>query len=232
MRKYARFISGIVVGVIVILSIPILLAQDKGNSLFGYLEKLFQQNNEQLKQNEKLIDMYGQEIKELKTSFHSCVQSLQNENTKLQSEFAQYKQNVQYQLQKQAIRITYISGSVTDDTDNGILKSRTLSFSKFEQDSVLRITHSDNCREIRTSGDVTHWRVFIDGSCVLTTGLHSPTGNILRRSTSIGYAKGISAGKHLLTVEVQSGGDAHTGWNSDFLVQVEEIPKEMIMDQK
>jgi hypothetical protein len=109
-----------------------------------------------------------------------------------------------------------------------------LNFTKVYDSSRLRITYSDNFR-INLLNYGKKWEVLLDGAsiaspCELSTSVYaSPLYNHHRTTAIFGYADGVAAGAHQLTVNVgpapgyTGAADAYTGWNSTFLLEVEEI---------
>lgn len=129
-----------------------------------------------------------------------------------------------------ARRLFHVTGSISDDTDNGFLSGRSLSFTKVRSTSLLRITYSDNLRVM--SANACQWEIYLDGNPLATplkTALRNDTGLTHRQSTLVGYAPGVAAGTHTMQVKVSSapgyaGADCYTGWQSTFLLEVEELP--------
>ncbi len=130
------------------------------------------------------------------------------------------------------LSVTYKSGiNEGDQEDNGLIASRTLVFNKSTGLSRLRITYSDNLRVISNSAGSATWEVLLDGNSIslphnLKTSIYTRTELNHRVSTLVGYAEGIPAGTHELSVYVTStiGSDAYTGYSSTFLLEVQEIP--------
>jgi hypothetical protein len=131
--------------------------------------------------------------------------------------------------------ITFVSAyDVEDGIDDGLVGARVLNFTKVYDSSRLRITYSDNLR-IYLAGYGKKWEVLLDGAsiaspCELSTSMYmNPLLSHHRQSTIVGYADGVAAGAHQLTVNVgpapgyTGAADAYTGWNSTFLLEVEEI---------
>lgn len=129
-----------------------------------------------------------------------------------------------------ARRLFHMTGSIGDETDNGFVSGRSLSFTKVWPTSELRITYSDNMRV--ASPNACQWEVYLDGNPLaapLKTALYNDTGLTHRQSTLVGYATGIAAGTHTMQVKVSSapgyaGADCYTGWQSTYLLEVEELP--------
>ncbi len=125
--------------------------------------------------------------------------------------------------------IAYVSGSTEDGTDNGYVSGRDLVFTKLGADSRLRITYSDNLR-VLGANSAAKWEIYLDGaplSSSLKTSLYVDTGLMHRQSTLVGYATGVAAGAHELRVYVSpvtGTPDVYTGWQSTFLLEVEEVP--------
>jgi len=131
-------------------------------------------------------------------------------------------------------KLHYVMGvDVQDGRENGPINGRVLSFVKESSTSLLRVTYSDNIRVVTTNSSF-QWKVFLDGAGTnIITSLHNTTQdgttgvNSHRQSTVIGYLAGVPAGAHTMTIRVAQiggpAGDAHTGWNSTFVLQAEEI---------
>jgi hypothetical protein len=135
-------------------------------------------------------------------------------------------------------RITTLSGIVADDTDNGEIVSRRLSFTKQSATSRLRITWTDNVGFLGTLNTQTAcWELKMDGASItspaalrVTKLWPTTTSNswLLRHTTFVGYADGVATGSHTLSLWVGPVGaspvaNSYTGYESTFLVEVEEI---------
>jgi hypothetical protein len=119
-------------------------------------------------------------------------------------------------------------------TDDGLVANRVLNFTKVYDSSLLRITYADGVR-IYTAGSGQQWEVLVDGASIANPGKLAMSiysnilWNHLRASSVVGYAIGVPAGAHQLTVRVgpapgyATAGDAYSGWYSTFLLEVEEI---------
>jgi len=124
-----------------------------------------------------------------------------------------------------------------DDTDNGQIVSRLLTFNKVFAETAIRILYCDNFR-VRSGSEnresaAASWEIRIDGLSspggVIRYDRYSVSGNYHQQATVIGYAKGISAGTHTIGVWVApvSGYavcDAATGWaNSRWTLEAQEV---------
>ena len=132
--------------------------------------------------------------------------------------------------------LTYVFGNGPDyDIDNGIIGSRLLEFYKLFQDSVLRITYTDNLR-VRGDNAACRYEVTVDlNSCpsgALVYDYYTFNVNTHRSQTLVGYCEGVGVGFHDLGVRVSnfvpesqtSLGDCYTGWaSSHWILEVEEI---------
>lgn len=130
--------------------------------------------------------------------------------------------------------INYVTGLNQDNTDDGFVNGRLLVFAKKNTASKLRITYSDNFRVLNPN-NAGQWEIYIDGSPVIAplplkmSVYNGNTGYTHSPGTIIGYASGYPAGNHTIQVRVSpasgySGTDCYTGWNSTFLLEVEEVP--------
>lgn len=125
--------------------------------------------------------------------------------------------------------ISYITAIYPDETDDGYIGNRHLLFNKIMPASRLRITWSDNLR-VTGSNVSCQWEVLIDDvatSPQLKTSLYVDAGLMHRQSTLVGYANGVGAGSHTIKVKVSRplapAANCYTGWESTFLLEVEEI---------
>jgi hypothetical protein len=131
--------------------------------------------------------------------------------------------------------IFYVLGSATDATVSGPLSARSVTFTKISSASRLRIAYSDNFG-VLSAGKAATWEVRLDGASLpiplmntLFNNAAAGTGTPAYQPGSLaGYATGISAGVHNVTVYVSttpgfSGANPYTGSNSSFLLEVEEI---------
>ena len=141
-------------------------------------------------------------------------------------------------------QISYVTGSSEDSRQSGAVTGRAVSFTKASASSRLRITYSDNFGMYSVNlGKAACWTVNLDGSPIsnpapIRVCLYANVGStsgILRRSDAVvGYAEGVAAGLHTLTVTVgpAPGYEGQvlgivTGWPSgysSFLLEVEELP--------
>ena len=115
----------------------------------------------------------------------------------------------------------------SDETDNGQIGSRVLSFHKIHADTAIRILYCDNIR-VRGNNTAARWEIKVDGSAppggsifqdkysvcdggVTIVDRHDPT-------TILGYAVGIPPGDHKIGVWVGPippySCEAYTGWQS------------------
>jgi hypothetical protein len=110
-------------------------------------------------------------------------------------------------------------------TANGKLTDRVLKINKNRSDTALRIVYCDN---FRTDGPPGHTQWII---CVDDKALH-PTINAQKHASGshydpgmvMGYAKGISAGEHEISVHIAtSTGVPYTGWRQSWALEVEEV---------
>ncbi len=126
-----------------------------------------------------------------------------------------------------------------DDTDNGQIKSRVLSFSKQYDDTAIRILYCDNIRVLGTNV-APRWEIRIDGNSVpggaIFQDKYDEGGNRHMPTTILGYATRVGAGVHEIQIWVSpapgypataSGGspvDAYTGWlNSRWTIEAQEV---------
>ena len=132
--------------------------------------------------------------------------------------------------------ITYVSGynvlhQAVNTTET--VTGRTLSFTKQYAGSRLRITYSDALKLVNTGSIGAWWEVYLDGAPIanpapLKMALPHPGGlpGAYRQSTLVGYAEGVSAGAHTISVQVNASAlttETSTGKDSTFLLEVEEI---------
>ena len=110
-------------------------------------------------------------------------------------------------------------------TANGKLTDRVLKINKNRSDTALRIVYCDN---FRVNGNPAHtqWQIRVDNQVLTPTinaqkwahGSHHDPGMVM------GYAKGISAGPHEISVYiVTSTGEPFTGWSQSWALEVEEV---------
>lgn len=125
-----------------------------------------------------------------------------------------------------------------DDTDNGQLVSRVLTFTKKSATSKIRISYTDNFRVTGGgSGSAARWEIKVDGASNSGqpliydrySGISSGTINEHTFATVVGYFQGLSAGSHQIQVWVSAVPgfplfDAYTGWsNTTWVIEVEEV---------
>lgn len=133
-------------------------------------------------------------------------------------------------------RLFYVQGNQMDGTDSGTVAGRTLNFTKLSPTSRLRITYTDNFRVTGGAASSATWEVKLDGAsisppCAFAVYTTTPSGgpNLHLPHTLVGYATNAPVGAHTLTITVGATtgfptSDAFTGWNTTFLLEVEEIP--------
>lgn len=126
-----------------------------------------------------------------------------------------------------------------DNTDNGQLVSRVLTFTKKSATSKIRISYTDNFRVYNAGGgqSAARWEIKVDGASNSGQpliydrymGISSGVINVHSFATIIGYFQGLSAGSHQIQVWVSavpgwSVYDAYTGWSSaTWVIEVEEV---------
>ena len=110
-------------------------------------------------------------------------------------------------------------------TANGKLTDRVLTINKNRSDTALRIVYCDHFR-VNGSPGHTQWEIRVDNQVLNPTinaqkwahGSHHDPGMVM------GYAKGISAGPHEISVYIAtSTGDPFTGWRQSWALEVEEV---------
>ena len=133
-----------------------------------------------------------------------------------------------------APKISYVSNTNDQDgRDSGFVNNRTVNFNKDSSGSLLRVFYSDNLRVLNSQGHG-WWEIYLDGvRTSIRIGIYNTVQtsghglNAHRHSSVAGYLSGVSAGPHTIQVHVRNhstaGGDLYTGWESSFLLQVEEI---------
>ena len=124
--------------------------------------------------------------------------------------------------------VTVHRGLRLEAIDNGILPSRTFSFTKFFDSTTLRITYFDHFA-VQTSGptQAPFWTVHIDGVPTDIIQFHVETGGSRHNSsnTIMGYVDNVAAGPHVVTVVVVNtlGTGVRTGQRDiEFIIEVEE----------
>ncbi|MGE5693570.1 MAG: hypothetical protein ACM3YF_07315 [Candidatus Zixiibacteriota bacterium] len=134
--------------------------------------------------------------------------------------------------------IATASGTVEDGIDNGPVTGRSVTFTKVQGNSRLRITYSDNIHVFGSGAQTSTWEIMLDGSPISNPNplkmafysSNSTTAYTHQPTTLVGYANGVSAGAHTVSVRVyptpgySPSSNAYTGWQSSFLLEVEEIP--------
>jgi len=123
--------------------------------------------------------------------------------------------------------VHYVSAFIPDPhTHSGYLIGRQLTFNKESETSLLRVLYSDNMRVI-TGSVAAQWRIHLDdGPTNIYATLYGGGVNVHRQTVVTGYLENVSAGIHTLKVAIGEhggGSDPDTGWESPFLLQVEEI---------
>lgn len=130
----------------------------------------------------------------------------------------------------------YVTGS-SEISGTGAISGRTLTFTKTQASSRLRITYSDNLGIVTLMGNTdvdAFWEVKLDAASIsptpIKTYFYSQVGNkyLFQPATLVGYATGVAAGVHTLAVYASSAsgnnGTLYTGNGSYYLLEVEEIP--------
>jgi len=124
--------------------------------------------------------------------------------------------------------ITFTTGTQVDDTDDGIIPSRDHVFYKEYEDTTIRLTYYDNHR---VNGNSARWTILVDGvETNIVAEYHNEQSYIYRPATIIGYLHDLSAGDHLIQVQVGKLpgttilSDAYTGWDqTQFVVETNEF---------
>ena len=128
----------------------------------------------------------------------------------------------------------YKSFRVGNDDNNGQVLPSTFTFTKKEDNTLLRLMYSANIRAT-TSGSSASWYFQIDGSKCTQPGdidmtlyessvssySHSPA--VLTGICGATSAGKLLAGSHVITVHVMSDYNAYTGHASQSFLQVQEI---------
>jgi hypothetical protein len=108
----------------------------------------------------------------------------------------------------------------TDNTDNGQISSRVLTFTKYHAETAIRIFYCDNLR-VNGSNIAVRWEIRIDAQSApggaIFQDKYGSSGNYHEPATILGYALGVSAGTHTIGIWVSPTpgygvGDACTGW--------------------
>lgn len=135
-------------------------------------------------------------------------------------------------------KLHFLQGHVEDGKDNGYVNGRFLTFNKVSSTSKLRVTYSDNFRVIShgnaSAGSVATWRIHLNGGgTAIHKSIHTwrdvhterPERNRHDMGSMLGMLHNVSAGTHTISIHVNSNsiGDAYTGWNSLFYLEVQEI---------
>ncbi len=129
----------------------------------------------------------------------------------------------------------WVSGTGGEGDNMGLLRSRSIRFTKVYDSTPIRIGYTDNLRVLGSHSGC-RWEILIGGqSCPsgkLSYTYYSPSGANPHRSRHvIGYCEGLQKGDYTVQVEVSqilSGdlqpGSCHTGWAaSTWTLEVQEI---------
>lgn len=136
------------------------------------------------------------------------------------------------------LALAYVTGNGPEDgTDVGFVAGRTLTFTKQEASTKIRISYTDNLRTYCPSaGKCCRWSFRIDGNNCPSQflgydfycGVAGENQHVAR--TLVGYCGSLGAGSHTLQIYVDScpsysGSDCYTGWQSTeaWLLEVEEV---------
>lgn len=136
-------------------------------------------------------------------------------------------------------RISRVSGlGPNDGTDNGLLASRQLAFTKVLSNSVLRISYVDTFRVTnpvnQSSASSCRWEILIDGQSCQSGALYFDKYSFITTSNnnhSVGhfmaYCEADVSGSHTAQISVSTvvtDSNCFTGWNlSRWTLEVEEI---------
>jgi len=126
-----------------------------------------------------------------------------------------------------------------EDTDNGQLVSRVLTFTKKSATSKIRISYTDNFRVYPGAGSqsAARWEIKVDGNSNSGqpliydryVGSSSSTINEHTFATVVGYFQGLPAGSHQIQIWISAVpgfpvNDAYTGWsNTTWVIEAEEV---------
>lgn len=124
-----------------------------------------------------------------------------------------------------------------DETDNGQIVTRVLSFNKLYPDTAIRIIYCDNIR-VRGNDTAARWEIRVDGKAPPGGAIYQDKYSVCNGgvtiidrhdpATIVGYAVGIPAGVHTVGVWVSPIGryscEAYTGWsNSRWTLEAQEV---------
>ena len=133
--------------------------------------------------------------------------------------------------------IHYATGNGPNDPiDCGFVTSRTLTFTKKEASSKLRVSYTDNIQIANpsTGGRACRWEIYVNGNQCPSQNLvydvyAEPGANEAASRTLVGYCDLIPAGITIVSVHVcatpgSPQGDCGTGWNNQtWMLEAEEI---------
>jgi hypothetical protein len=135
-------------------------------------------------------------------------------------------------------RISMVTGlGPEDETDNGQIVSRVLTFHKIHADTAIRILYCDNIR-VRGNATAARWEIRVDGNAPPGGAIYQDKYSICNGdvtiidrhdpATIIGYAVGIPPGSHKIGVWVGPIAtyfcQAYTGWaNSRWTLEAQEV---------
>lgn len=135
-------------------------------------------------------------------------------------------------------RISMATGlGPSDETDNGQIATRVLSFNKLYADTAIRIIYCDNIR-VRGNDTAARWEIRVDGKAPPGGAIYQDKYSfcaggvtIIDRhdpATIVGYAVGIMPGVHTIGVWVGPIStypcEAYTGWaNSRWTLEAQEV---------
>jgi len=158
----------------------------------------------------------------------------------IEGEFAQFNGEKWVCSEPPMRKIQYATGlGDPDSRDEGLVNGRILDFNKTYNDTVIRISYTDNFRVIGESpfGKGCSWEIQVDGdSCPSGKLVYNyfavlTDSNQLRSHTVVGYCEGLSVGMHKVTVLVtplRVDSDCFTGFGfepepSRWVIEVEEV---------
>jgi hypothetical protein len=132
-------------------------------------------------------------------------------------------------------RIGRWQGYGTDNTDNGVLAGRTVTFPKRAASTGLRVVWSDNFR-VSTNNTACRWQVAFNGAACTNPGALAfdkyeggTASNRHDPATVVGTCFGLAAGQVVITTRVgptpgYAVADCATGWNNQLVsLEVEEV---------
>jgi flagellar biosynthesis chaperone FliJ len=193
-----------------------------------------QSAQEDAKATRELLDKLGtsaEKVAPLKDAVDSLQATTQTQQQNIQTLTEQLNQ-----VPSDFIRtIAHATGNgPNDNTDNGQIASRVLSFTKAKTNTQIRISYTDNWRTYGT-GKGCRWEIRVDGrSCPNQALVYDDYAykddNTFSSRKVIGYCSGIAAGSHTIGIWVgnvpggHSAGDCYTGWNtSTWVLEAEEV---------